>query len=236
MQIKLLFRKTLEKIAFYLNKVAKKNYCFPQEKRVVDWFATQGDKTLRLNYDLDDSSIVFDLGGFEGQWTSDIFSMYCCHIHIFEPVQSFSDKIQSRFAKNNKITVHEFGLSNENRKEKIFINADSSSSFSINENHSLSGDINLVRAIDFIKNYNIECIDLIKINIEGGEYDLLEHLIESGFLENINNIQVQFHDFIPNAVTRMANIQDALSKTHYLTYQYPFVWENWKKNDSGNVP
>ena len=72
-------------------------------------------------------------------------------------------------------------------------------------------------------------IDLMKINIEGAEYDLLEHLIENKFVENIKDIQVQFHDFVPNAEARMKNIQAGLSKTHYLTYQYPFVWENWRK-------
>ena len=69
----------------------------------------------------------------------------------------------------------------------------------------------------------------MKINIEGGEYDLLEHFLESGFIKNINNIQIQFHDFIPNAEERMKKIQYELEKTHSLTYQYPFVWENWQR-------
>ena len=43
------------------------------------------------------------------------------------------------------------------------------------------------------------------------------------------NIQVQFHDFIiQNAEERMINIQRKLELTHELTYQYVFVWENWK--------
>ena len=43
------------------------------------------------------------------------------------------------------------------------------------------------------------------------------------------NLQIQFHDFIiDNAEERMKNIQNKLSKTHEITYQYNFVWENWK--------
>ena len=68
----------------------------------------------------------------------------------------------------------------------------------------------------------------MKINIEGGEYDLLEHLIETGFVKNIFDLQIQFHDFIPNARGRMENIQKKLKKTHKLSYQYEFVWESWK--------
>ena len=89
--------------------------------------------------------------------------------------------------------------------------------------------IQLVRAADFIQQNDISTIDLIKINIEGCEYDLLDHLIESGISGDIVNIQVQFHPFVPDAETRMKRIQDQLSRTHRLTYQYPFVWENWKR-------
>ena len=71
----------------------------------------------------------------------------------------------------------------------------------------------------------------MKINIEGGEYDLLDRLITTGLVGKIDNIQVQFHEFVPNAKERMQNIQKKLSKTHTPTYQYEFIWENWKRNN-----
>jgi len=40
------------------------------------WFRDNGDRTHRINYDLDRDSIVFDLGGFEGSWSADIFEKY----------------------------------------------------------------------------------------------------------------------------------------------------------------
>lgn len=71
----------------------------------------------------------------------------------------------------------------------------------------------------------------MKINIEGGEYELIEHFIESEFVKEIRDIQVQFHDFIPDAGVRMKKIQEELKNTHFLTYQYEFVWENWRRKD-----
>lgn len=88
--------------------------------------------------------------------------------------------------------------------------------------------IKLVKAADFLKENNIKTIDLMKINIEGGEYALLEHLIEAGHIKEIKNIQIQFHDFVPDADKRMCKIQSGLEETHFLTYQYRFVWENWR--------
>ena len=215
----------LEKFAHIILKIAKNVYTCPQERRVVKWFKKNGDKTLRLNYSLNEKSVVFDLGGYEGQWTSDIFSKYCCYIHIFEPVGKFNTQIKERFSKNKKITVHAYGLSNDTKTVLISVNDDCSSIFTLGEK---TEKIRLVKAIDFMQKRNIGTIDLMKINIEGGEYDLLDHLIKTGFATHIKNIQVQFHDFIPNAFERMQRIQKNLSKTHFLTYQYIFVWENWQ--------
>ena len=108
---------------------------------------------------------------------------------------------------------------------KIFIDGSSSSMYREGEDF---GSGRLVKAINFLQDSHIEKIDLMKINIEGGEYDLLEHLIDFGYVKYIKNIQVQFHDLLPNAEQRMLMIQRELEKTHNLTYQYLFVWENWR--------
>jgi FkbM family methyltransferase len=202
----------------------------PQEAMVALWFEHQGDKTLRVDYDLGEGSLVFDLGGYEGQWASDIFSRYCCTVHVFEPVEGYAEKIERRFAKNRKIVVHRHGLASENETVKIAVSRDGSSIFKSAEEVT---DCVLVKASDFMRDNAVSKIDLMKINIEGGEYDLLEHLIDSGFVKNIKDIQVQFHDFVPDAEPRMSRIQRELEKTHYLTYQYRFVWENWRL---GGVP
>jgi FkbM family methyltransferase len=200
-----------------------------QELRCVPWFSTHGDQNLRLNYDLTEESIVFDVGGYEGQWAGDIFSKYHCTIHTFEPVEEYANQIGERFAYNNKVLLHRFGLAGKTKKAWLSVSADGSSIFKESDNMQ---EISLIKAIDFIKENDIHTIDLMKINIEGGEYELLEHLIDADFIRNIINLQVQFHDFVPGATGRMVKIQEALQKTHYLSYQYEFVWENWRKKST----
>lgn len=222
--------RVLNRLGRELIKASRLLCITPQEKSSILWSRDNGDMTLRLEYPLDHSSTVFDLGGYEGQWTSDIFSKYCCFIYVFEPVEEFAVKIGRRFSKNNKIFVHRCGLSDLNKESKIFIDGDHSSTFkSKGEGKAVSEKMHSLRAVDFMKEHKIQSIDLMKINIEGGEYELLEHLLDSGFIENITNIQVQFHAFVPNAEERMMKIQQELAKTHFLTYQYLFVWENWQK-------
>ena len=113
--------------------------------------------------------------------------------------------------------------------EKIEINLDEDGS-SVHKAGSKSQTIQLRSVVDFINLNKIEQIELLKINIEGGEYEVLPALIESGLIDRIKNLQIQFHDFIPNAVQKRDAIRNDLSKTHKLTYDYYFVWENWEIN------
>jgi len=197
--------------------------------RVRQWKMINGDKTLRLDYKLDYSSIVFDVGGYEGQWAKDISEKFNCTIFVFEPVESYAKKIKNIFADNQKIKIYNFGLGKENKNTEITIDNDGSSLFQQGDHKE---NVRIIRISDFIKENNIKIIDLFKINIEGGEYDLLEDLINTELIKKIKNIQVQFHDFIPDAEGRMKKIQTELAKTHHPTYQYEFVWENWELNDN----
>jgi hypothetical protein len=70
-------------------------------------------------------------------------------------------------------------------------------------------------------------VDLIKLNIEGMEYEVLERAIKLGLHKKMRNIQVQFHRTAINYQERYENIHQELLKTHELTYDFPFVWQNF---------
>ena len=40
------------------------------------WFSDEGDKTHRLNYNLNEGSFVIDLGGYIGEWSEQIYDKY----------------------------------------------------------------------------------------------------------------------------------------------------------------
>ncbi|MGJ0298312.1 FkbM family methyltransferase [Aliarcobacter cryaerophilus] len=189
------------------------------------WFKDDGDKTLRLNYPLNENSIVFDIGGYEGKFADEIFNKYQCTIYVFEPVDKFYKSICERFKNNSKIKVFNFGLSDKDEEMMISISDDASS---IHKDADNKQKIRLKSINDFIIENKIQHINLMKINIEGGEFQVLPALIDSNFVANIENLQIQFHNFIPNSVEMRENIRKELSKTHQLTYDYYFVWENWK--------
>lgn len=208
-------------------KIASKIHRPKPTLKDLGWvgFCKAGGELLRYDYDLNKNSIIFDLGGYEGQFTSDLFSKYESNFYVFEAFKPFANQISERFKLNTKIKVFDFGLSASDEVVKMSVDSVGSSTFIKSSNMI---DIVLKKGVDFIHALNLNRIDLMKINIEGGEYDLLTHLIEYQIVEKIDNIQIQFHDFVPNALERMINLRNQLSLTHYPTYQFDFIWENWK--------
>lgn len=186
-----------------------------------------GGEKLRYDYVLDNKSVVFDLGGYEGEWASDIYSRFRSKIYIFEVYKPYAEAISKRFEHNPDIHIFAFGLAAENTSASITINDNRSSIYT---ETGIKAPIELVSAAEFLEKNNIDRIDLMKINIEGGEYDLLDHLIENGYHKIIKNLQIQFHNFVPDAIQRMNKIREKLSATHSTTYQFDFVWENWRLN------
>lgn len=191
------------------------------------YFSVDGDNTLRVQYDLTPNSVVFDLGGYQGEWTNKIQERYGCNIHVFEPISFLFQNIKERFKDKKNIKVFNFGLSDKNKDLQITL-ANDGSSFYIDGSQKI--DAKVMSIVDYIEQNSITNVDLIKINIEGDEYPVLEVLIEQGLINIFSNIQVQFHQNIPDSVIRRNNIRSKLSETHHLTYDYDFVWENWKKN------
>lgn len=190
------------------------------------WRLLQGDKTLRLNHELGTDSLVFDVGGYQGEWAQQIFNRYQCRIMVFEPVPEFYQQIKKRFDGNSKIRVFNFGLGNYTHNTTFNQLADASGQFQASE-QTITVPIRDI--VDFIKEEKVMHIDLMKINIEGGEYDLLDRLITAGDIEKVHTLQVQFHSFVPHAKERRAKIMNRLAKNFQCIYHFPFIWGQWEK-------
>lgn len=193
---------------------------------VQRWFGDGGDDKFRYNYNLNKDSIVFDVGGYQGKWSSKINELYNCNIFIFEPIKSYYEKLTIDFNGNQNVKIFNFGLSNKNSKISINILGDGSSIYIDGKNKET---IELKSIESFIINENINSVDLLKLNVEGEEYNIMESIFESGLQNKIINYQIQFHNFIPDCDHRREQIRNKLKETHNEIYCYDFVWESWVK-------
>lgn len=189
---------------------------------VARWYADNCEFTLRFDYPLSEGSQVIDLGGYDGEWAHLLHTRYNCHIQIYEPVPLFYQKCKERVLGLPKVTVHHCAVSDYNGQAKVAEKQNASSLYDTVESDALQQ----VRDIRSILNSKL---DLLKINIEGAEYEVLLALISSGKISLINNIQVQFHRYREghDMHDMRQKIYESLNRTHDRTYFYDWVWENW---------
>lgn len=199
----------------------------PFLQEVARWFKDKGDSTLRLDYPLTQESVIFDLGGYHGDFAAAIHEKYGCKVYVFEPVLEFYQKCVNRFQGNQKIICLNYGLSSVDSWLDIGL-AENASSFVSPQDKGAVQKVQLRSVVTCILELGIKQIDLMKINIEGGEFDVLLSMIESGDIRKVKYLQVQFHNFVGQAEERRADIRRQLENTHTEMWNYEFVWESWK--------
>ena len=204
-------------------------------KRIAYYqYLDAGGESLRLDYPLGEGAVVIDAGGFYGDFAAEVLARFnCSRIDVFEPVQQYAEGIRKRFGEEGRVHVLSCGLGGTEREEEIHVAGIGSSVFDRGEsNEERTEKIRIISVVDYLRERNYPVIDLFKINIEGGEYELLNTLLtQSDLLENIRFLQIQFHDFVPGACEMREAIREGLSKTHRLMWNFPFIWESWERFD-----
>lgn len=134
---------------------------------------------------LDKNCAYLDIGGWIGPTV-----LYAAHlskeVHAFEPnnlaYKLLLDNVSVNEKLSEKISCHNFGVSSKTEKCKFFVGESTTSASSIFENKfnkEKSIEIQLCSFSDTIKKIELEfsTVGFIKVDIEGGEYDLIPELL-----------------------------------------------------------
>lgn len=218
----------LEKSLKKLWSIYKFNYKIdPFTLALKKWMDDMGESTHRLYYPLTEKSTVIDVGAHLGEWAHKIVSLYNPYLFLFEPVEKYYNLLLKQFQKNKKVKIYKSALADKTAEGEIYIQGSKSSTeIKVSSNKE---KIKYKDVLEFFKENNLKDIDLIKINIEGGEYALLKRIINTSLVNKFKNIQIQFHKINRDSEKMREELRAELSKTHELTYDYYFTWENWKR-------
>ena len=187
-----------------------------------------------MKFELKENPIIFDLGGYLGDWTQISKEYYNnSTVYVFEPVKKNYDIIVNRFINDSSVKVFNFGLSDKNDIVKISLTGDSSSMHISDDSNYEDVEIRDIR--EFLFENNIFSVDLIKINIEGEEYNLLEYLSESTELNIFENYLVQFHKFVDDYENRRSKILSNISKYYDRLFNYEMIFEGWTQKKIKNI-
>tara|TARA_A100000164_G_C21878547_1_gene758974 strand:- start:662 stop:1369 length:708 start_codon:yes stop_codon:yes gene_type:complete len=195
------------------------------------WNLRDGDNKASLNYPIKQESIVFDIGAYKGSLSKKVYKKFQCQLYLFEPLKEEYEYLKQYFKDNiEDVKVFNFGLLDKDQ-EMYFSDISGASSIFERPEGSLSINVKMKSFKSFVEENSIESIDLMYINIEGSEYKLLNEIIDSGYIENINFLQIQFHTFVNDSTELRRLIREQLRKTHKCIFNYPFLWESWQKKN-----
>lgn len=178
------------------------------------------EESDRYNYpQLNPQSIVMDCGGYEGGFARSIRDKYGCKVFVFEPV--FYAQIPS----GNGIFTFPVGVGGSSRVEWFTVRNDSTGIL-VDEMARVVQKVEIFDISQIIRLFD-ERIDLLKLNIEGMEYECLNSILANDMQTRVKNFQIQFHR-IEDCEQKRRAIVEKLSETHELVYFTEFVWEGWK--------
>jgi FkbM family methyltransferase len=186
------------------------------------YYRAGGDALLFRDLRVSSAQRVLDGGGFRGEWTAEALWRFGCRSVVYEPVPEFARGLRERFACNDRVEIVEAALGGAAGEIDVGLAADGSSSF------RRGGPSVRARLADAAE----ECARLgdlgcVKLNIEGGEYDVLERLAGADLLRSTGTLLIQFHELDAQSGARRARAQEQLARTHRLRWDFPFVWERW---------
>lgn len=189
------------------------------------WREKDGDNTYALDWPIDDLSLVWEIGGYEGRWAAQMAEKFNSTIHIFEPQDWAFSKLTRRFLDNNKVFIYPWGLwIDEAVLPMSHFETDGASL--INEG-GLSRDCAFRDVFDILK-AEPKDIDVGLMNIEGAEFILLPYMIGLGLMERFRFFWCQFHTFADPSGDRKGMIYNGMQRTHDIIWDfYPtaVAWE-----------
>ena len=192
------------------------------DRSIVNSVAIQDEYQLeQLN--LRDATII-DLGGQNGYF-SVFASQYANRIFIFEPIaENYQNILRNVAANGLEDKVHAFNLAvlSEKKKVKIYLseNTGGHTVFTARKerDHKEIREVETTTLPDVFANNRIDVCDLLKLDVEGSEYDILYNLPDDYF-KRIRHIRMEVHRK-DNELRNYRALITFLQEKHYHILRY----------------
>lgn len=179
---------------------------------------------------LSSKSVVVDIGlGEDISFSTSLIDKYNCIVHGFDPTPKSINYIEALSLSN--FFLYKFGLATHNKVAEFYLpNNDAHVSGSLmHTSHTGLKKINvqLITLNDISELIGSKYIDLLKIDIEGAEYDILSNEQFIDYAERIGILCIEFHHRWPNIGSKETKkAVNQLNKLGFLC-----VWNNTITNE-----
>ncbi|MDC1296922.1 FkbM family methyltransferase [Octadecabacter sp.] len=166
-----------------------------------------------------------DVGAYDGELALQIAKLDPSRkISSYEPVRSFYETLAEKSDKFPDWRAYNYGLGAHTDEVEISLSGTSSSIFA-----DVSQDSCTVQIRDICEVIDAKDDLVLKLNIEGAEYEVLDKLIEVGDIGKMAALIVQFHQIDGSSKRYKNNLAKKLSRTHNCRWSYSFIWELWER-------
>lgn len=197
-------------------------------RSMYDFIAAVAAKPdLLTDVPITEEGVALDLGAYIGEWSKAVAERYGCTVYAFEPNPPTAAKAAERLRGSPKVTVFPYGVGGSDATALLTRDGPGSSIHG-GKGEFGSTDVQVRDIVAVLDELALETIDVLKVNIEGAEYDLLDRLAAADWLPRIGTVSVQFHEWPPRAHPRRKRIREVLGRSHEEAWNYPWVWELWQ--------
>ena len=181
-------------------------YILRQCRRYCNDYLGENEGDMRYNGELffvktqlEDCRVVFDVGANEGKWTEEVLRMKSnLEVHCFEPSPSIFARLQQRLRFPNVHLVQK-GLSAD-EEERAFFPEEISVYQGFGVGHTtttrtgvVTETVSLTTLSNYIKENNVQRVDLMKLDVEGHELQVLRGGLTDFKTGRIKRLYFEYH-------------------------------------------
>jgi FkbM family methyltransferase len=187
------------------------------------WFLFNGER-LKYKVKFKQEGLVLDIGSYLGEYTEKIRKLNPqLTFWLYEPIPEYCKICVKRFKENERVVIHQAAVSADGRTLQMQIDGLRSREDSINFlNATQVNSINIQEIFDSVTE-----IELMKMNIEGMEYECLQQLIHTDSLIKAKHLLIQFHNFDVGAHQRREVVRKQIERDFVNIFTFDWIWELW---------
>ena len=177
---------------------------------------------------INNGMVVFDVGVHQGEWANLVLTTYKnITLHTFDPIAGIMDTLTAPLS--NLLVKNYVAISNTTGEKQFYIYPRVPELSTLyRRNSKIEAQFNLTPVVQTVKlmtldaytaEHNISTIDFLKIDVEGGEMDVL--LGAQRLLQNkaIHRIQFEYGGCNLDSGTTLQQLYEFLTRYGYCVYQ-----------------
>jgi FkbM family methyltransferase len=171
---------------------------------------------------LSSTSVVLDLGANRGDFAHAIVNEFGCRCYAVEANPALCELIKP----DSRIVLFNYAVASTSGVIPFYVSASNEASSIVKGSRPdvlRAIDVQAISLPDLLLLAGVECVDLIKFDIEGAEIEVLDSCSDE-FLRGVAQLSIEFHDFC--GLTNPAVVQRVVSRLQALGFFVIKIWRH----------